>query len=108
MYISLSGYIIPDNGLVAVNDIGFNHSTSLLCHNDGDSETNCEIDWFTPNGARITDTAKPTTTSNTVVGLTRNTATAMEGIYHCAICDRNTSRQLYVGIYPREAGNFSP
>ena len=107
VYISLNGDIIKNHGLVVVNSIGFNYSTSLLCHYDGHLDANCELDWFKPNGSRITtDSAEQSTTSNMVVSLTRTTAIAMKGIYHCALCNGNASRKVYVGIYPVDEGNF--
>ena len=106
VYTTLNGDIIQNHGLVVVNNIGFNYSTSLLCHYDGHLDVNCELDWFIPNGTRITDSAEQSTTSNTVVSLTRTTAFATEGIYHCAVCNGNASRKVYIGIYPVDKGNF--
>ena len=99
VYISLNGDIIQNHGLVVVNN---NYSTSLLCHYDGYLDANCELDWFKPNGSRFTDSAEQ---SNTVVSLTRTTAIAMEGIYHCAVCNGNASRKVYIGIYLINKGN---
>ena len=103
VYIRLNGDVLQNHGLVVVNNIGSNYSTSLLCHYDGYLDANCELDWFKPNGSRFTDSAEQ---SNTVVSLTRTTAIAMEGIYHCTVCNGNTSSKVYIGIYPVNKGNI--
>ena len=106
VYISLNGDIIQNHGLVVVNNIGLNYSTSLLCHYDGQLDANCELDWFKPNGSRFTDSAEQSTTSNMVVSLTKTTAIAMEGIYYCAVCNGNASSKVYIGIYLVNKGNI--
>ena len=115
----LNGTVIPNHGLVLLEDIG-DSDAALLCTTD--LVACCYYypdrfgDWFFPNG-----TVVPNSVINdqslqwdfyrnrgpSVVRMNRRRG-GVNGIYHCEIPDQNgVSQSLYVGVYTRNTGKSS-
>ena len=109
VYLSLNGTIIPNHGYVAINDIGSDDESALLCHTDrrptqpsGHSGGN----WFAPDETKVGG-------STNVLGFTRNrgpmvvrlkrtTGSPTVGIYSCSILESGSEGQVkrvQVGLY---------
>ena len=111
VFLSLNGNVIPDNGLLNINDIGSNDNTALLCiTNLPPTGANSGGDWFAPNG-RVGDDMVPDPGFNRnrgpmVVRLLRTVSgTPTQGIYHCVIEDsKPTFETVNVGLYNSGGG----
>ena len=108
VYLSLNNFIIPNHGYVAINDIGSNDMSALICNKR-------LRDWFSPSGDKV---GGITSGPNSVPGLFRKrvsgklqllratTGSPPEGIYHCDVNNtRETFQKLYVGLYNRTSGH---
>ena len=120
----LNGTVIPNHGLVLLEDIG-ESGTALLCttdlvaccrRNDTAFYSSPLGNWFFPNG-----TALPNMIINaqglvwnfyrnrgpSVVRMNRRRG-GVNGIYHCDIPDQSGNTQsLHVGVYTRNTGKSS-
>ena len=108
VFLSLHGAVIPDNGYVAISDIGFNDSTALLCITNHPG-TPTSGNWFAPDETRVNLMDVPGVTrtrGSMVVRLMRTTGTAPEGICRCSVLDAaSTPQTVYVGLYNTGRGN---
>ena len=122
---SLRDATYHNNSLVALEDIGKNDSTALLCVTDqtaccqtpyaGDLG-NAIGNWFFPNGSGVPSTTINYTSNlqwdfyrtrgQMVVRLHRRTG-GVTGIYHCVIPDKmNVTQNLYVRVYTNNTGEY--
>ena len=116
VFLRLNGAVIPNNGLLNINDIGSTDDTALLCITNRPPPSGSTIsggDWYAPDGTRVGDkdsTDVPGFVRNRdpmIVRLKRNTgtATAVEGLYRCSVNDTDsTPHSLYVGLYTSGRG----
>ena len=98
VFLSLHGVAIPNNGIVAISEIGSTDDTALLCHTDFLPP---DGDWTAPSGTRIF--------GSDVQGVGRNkgptflrlkkVGTPPEGIYTCVINTADTFEARHVGLY---------
>ena len=115
IYLSLNGAVIPNNGYIAISDLGTRNRSPLVCHtNHPASSATSGGDWYSPEGVRVSSVVE----RESVKGLARDRApmivrlfkrssesSPMEGIYHCVVNDsRNMEQMVYVGIYKSEHG----
>ena len=81
VFLSLNGTVIPNNGYVAISDIGSTDDAALLCITNR-LGTPSRGNWFPPHGTRVDGTSVPGVTRNRgpmVVRLRRTTGTAPGG-----------------------------
>ena len=102
---------IPNNGIVAIGEIGFTDDTALLCHTNyllSPDSVSSGGDWLGPNGTRVLGEHE----RNGVPGFVRNRgpyvvrlkrSTSMiqhKGVYKCVIQDDTlANRTIYVTLY---------
>ena len=105
----LNDIIIPDHGLVFLDDVGEHNTQSLLCLTN---QTNCcdhrSIgEWYFPNETKVPNFDDPwefyTSRGPSVVRLHRRTGGVI-GIYHCKIPRQEVVNTLYVGLYTPNTG----
>ena len=110
VHLTLKNKHIPNNGTVAINEIGSTDETALLCHTNNPPSPDTHTsggDWFGPDGTRVGDVKKSDVPgfvrnrSPNVVRLKRSsTTTPSEGIYKCVIQDDTRVNQtVYVRLY---------
>ena len=114
----LNGTVIPNHGLVLLEDIDESDAQSLLCLTN---RTDCcqppqspggEIgNWFFPNGSRVLNKGDGwdfyTNRGPSVVRMHRRRG-GVTGIYYCKIPDDNAGVQiLYVGVYTNTTGQLT-
>ena len=114
----LNGTVIPNHGLVLLEDIGESDTQSLLCLTN---RTDCcqppqspggEIgNWFFPNGSQVLNKGYGwdfhTNRGPSVVRMHRRRG-GVTGIYYCKIPDDNVGVQiLYVGVYTNTTGQLT-
>ena len=114
----LNGTVIPNHGLVLLEDIGESDAQSLLCLTN---RTDCcqppqspggEIgNWFFPNGSQVLNMGDGwdfyRNRGPSVVRMHRRRG-GVTGIYYCKIPDDNAGVQiLYVGVYTNTAGQLT-
>ena len=112
VFLSLNGTVIPDNGLVNINDIGSTDDTALLCitnrpppsggvHSGGE--------WFAPDGTRVGgETPAPGFVRNrgsmAVRLLRRESGNPTEGVYHSLIEDNTLTVTRVNGVFTTVEG----
>ena len=114
----LNGTVIPNHGLVLLEDIG-ESDAALLCLTDnrmccGRSQSpggGILGDWYYPNGTGVANIGQQwefyRNRGPSVVRLNKRRG-GVNGIYHCKIPDQNgVSQSLYVGVYTRNTGKSS-
>ncbi|CAI8049666.1 Peroxidasin-like protein [Geodia barretti] len=110
VFLILNGTVIPKNGYVDINDIGFSDNTALFCITNRPG-TPTSGDWYGPDGTRINlmDVQGVTRTRGSmVVRLKRTTGKATEGIYRCSVQDAaSTFQTIYVGLYNTGGGHLT-
>ena len=113
VFLSLNGTVIPNNGLVNINDIGSTDDTALLCITNrppSGGGTNSGGNWHAPDWTGVGGTDVPGFDRNrgpmVVRLLRRESETPTEGIYHCAIEDNTLKLEaVNVGLYNSGGGN---
>ena len=117
VYISLKDAVVPNNGYVAIRDIGSTDNSALICHTNRPSNgAHSGGDWYGPNGKKV-----DYSTGTSVPGFVRNRAPMIvrlkrfyfgspsNGIYYCDVNDSmNTSHTVYVGVYDSEPESGKP
>ena len=117
MYLSLNDTVVPNNGYVAISDIGYTDKSALICHTNRPAiGAHSGGDWYGPNGEKVDHS-----TGVTVPGFVRNRAPMIvrlkrfyigspsHGIYYCVANDSmNTSHTSYVGVYDSEPESGKP
>ena len=113
-----NGTVIPNHGLVLLEDIGESDAQSLLCLTN---RTDCcrppqnpggEIgNWFFPNGSQVLNSGDGwdfyTNRGPSVVRMHRRRG-GVTGIYSCKIPDENAEVQiLYIGVYTNNTGKLT-
>ena len=114
----LNGTVIPNHGLVLLEDIGESDAQSLLCLTN---RTDCcqppqspggEIgNWFFPNGSQVFNKGDGwdfyTNRGPSVVRMHRRRG-GVTGVYRCKIPNRNgTNIVLYIGVYTNNTGQLT-
>ena len=114
VFLSLHGVIIPNNGIVAIRDIGSTDDTALLCNTNRPpppgGPNHSGGDWFIPDGTKIYPV---------VPGFSRNrgpmvarlkrtgSETPEEGIYQCLMKDgTGMVTRVNVGLYDSGGGKW--
>ena len=116
VFISLNGVVIPNNGIVAISEIGSENDNALLCNTNRPpppgGPNHSGGNWFAPDGTRVDGTDVPGFTRNRspmVVRLKRTESeTPEEGIYQCSIAKAGASRftKVNVGLYNSGGGKW--
>ena len=114
----LNGTVIPNHGLVLLEDIGESDAQSLLCLTN---RTDCcrppqspgsEIgNWFFPNGSHVLSMGDEwdfyANRGPSVVRMHRRRG-GVTGIYSCKIPDDNAEIQIfYIGVYTNNTGKLT-
>ena len=84
VYLSLNSTVIPNHGYVAIDDIGSDDESALLCHTDRPKQPSGHSggNWFAPDGTRLSYPDVPGFTRNRgpmVVRLQRTSGETPEG-----------------------------